>query len=112
MLQNYLAQYGYLPPINPENGAFLSEEKLTAAIEEFQAFAGLNITGMSYIYICSNLILNVKHVGESSNCAKFITGSVDERILIGDSRRKLQRMRLFNVTNVSMWLKKKKKSKE
>jgi len=35
-----------LPPINPENGAFLSEEKLTAAIEEFQAFAGLNITGM------------------------------------------------------------------
>ncbi|XP_029673654.1 matrix metalloproteinase-14 isoform X4 [Formica exsecta] len=42
---NYLAQYGYLPPTNPENGAFLSEEKLTAAIEEFQAFAGLNITG-------------------------------------------------------------------
>ncbi|KAG5312241.1 MMP14 protein, partial [Acromyrmex insinuator] len=42
---NYLAQYGYLPPINPENGAFLSEAKLTAAIEEFQAFAGLNITG-------------------------------------------------------------------
>ncbi|KMQ86316.1 matrix metalloproteinase-14, partial [Lasius niger] len=42
---NYLAQYGYLPPINPENGAFLSEEKLTAAIEEFQAFAGINITG-------------------------------------------------------------------
>ncbi|XP_018051915.1 PREDICTED: matrix metalloproteinase-14 [Atta colombica] len=42
---NYLAQYGYLPPINPENGAFLSEDKLTAAIEEFQAFAGLNITG-------------------------------------------------------------------
>lgn len=46
MLQNYLAQYGYLPPTNPENGAFLSSEKLTAAIEEFQAFAGLNITGM------------------------------------------------------------------
>jgi len=45
MLQNYLAQYGYLPPTNPENGAFLSSEKLTAAIEEFQAFAGLNITG-------------------------------------------------------------------
>ncbi|XP_014475595.1 PREDICTED: matrix metalloproteinase-14 isoform X4 [Dinoponera quadriceps] len=42
---NYLSQYGYLPPINPENGAFLSSEKLTAAIEEFQAFAGLNITG-------------------------------------------------------------------
>jgi len=40
-----------LPPINPENGAFLSEEKLTAAIEEFQAFAGLNITGMlNFIY--------------------------------------------------------------
>lgn len=46
LLQNYLAQYGYLPPINPEIGAFLSEEKLKAAIEEFQAFAGLNITGM------------------------------------------------------------------
>uniref|UniRef100_A0A348G5Z0 Matrix metalloproteinase14 n=1 Tax=Odontomachus monticola TaxID=613454 RepID=A0A348G5Z0_ODOMO len=42
---NYLSQYGYLPPSNPENGAFLSSEKLTAAIEEFQAFAGLNITG-------------------------------------------------------------------
>lgn len=52
--------------------------------------------------ICLNLILNVIHVGESSNCAKFITGSVDERILIDDSRRKLQRMRLFNVANVSM----------
>lgn len=50
MLQNYLAQYGYLPPTNPESGAFLSEEKLTAAIEEFQAFAGLNITGMLYVY--------------------------------------------------------------
>jgi len=45
MLQNYLAQFGYLPPTNPENGAFMSSEKLTAAIEEFQAFAGLNITG-------------------------------------------------------------------
>ncbi|XP_020290861.1 matrix metalloproteinase-14 isoform X2 [Pseudomyrmex gracilis] len=42
---NYLAQYGYLPRTNPETGAFLSAEKLTAAIEEFQAFAGLNITG-------------------------------------------------------------------
>ncbi|EFN76651.1 Matrix metalloproteinase-14 [Harpegnathos saltator] len=45
MLQNYLSQYGYLQPSNPENGAFLSSDKLTAAIEEFQAFAGLNITG-------------------------------------------------------------------
>ncbi|XP_072765543.1 matrix metalloproteinase-14-like isoform X2 [Anoplolepis gracilipes] len=42
---NYLAKYGYLPPINPENGAFLSEEKVKLAIEEFQAFAGINITG-------------------------------------------------------------------
>ncbi|XP_011349111.1 matrix metalloproteinase-14 isoform X2 [Ooceraea biroi] len=42
---NYLAQYGYLPPTNPENSAFLSSERLTAAIEEFQAFAGINITG-------------------------------------------------------------------
>lgn len=73
-MQNYLAQYGYLPPINPENGAFLSEEKLTAAIEEFQAFGGLNITGMLYVYYLS--FLNFKHyVGESSDCAKFITGS-------------------------------------
>lgn len=40
-----MSHYGYLPPTNPETGAFLSAEKLTAAIEEFQAFAGLNITG-------------------------------------------------------------------
>lgn len=62
MLQNYLSQYGYLPPINPENGAFLSEEKLTTAIEEFQAFAGLNITGMlNFIYLSKFILKHIAH---------------------------------------------------
>lgn len=52
ILQNYLAQYGYLSPRNPENSAFQNADKLIAAIEEFQAFAGLNITGM---YVNFNL---------------------------------------------------------
>lgn len=47
-----------MPPTNPENGAFLSEEKLTAAIEEFQAFAGLNITGMlNFIYLSKSILI-------------------------------------------------------
>lgn len=44
-MQNYLAHYGYLPPMNPESGSFLSAEAMTAAIEDFQAFAGINVTG-------------------------------------------------------------------
>lgn len=86
MLQNYLSQYGYLPPANPENGAFLSEEKLVAAIEEFQAFAGLNITGIkknlhiynlhitgassgiTYVPICLNFIFNVARIAYTCIC--------------------------------------------
>nr|XP_014285519.1 matrix metalloproteinase-14-like [Halyomorpha halys] len=43
----YLSQFGYLPPSvrNPSSGMLLSEEAMTDAIKEFQAFAGLNVTG-------------------------------------------------------------------
>ncbi|CAL7943448.1 unnamed protein product [Xylocopa violacea] len=42
---NYLSQFGYLQPINPTSGGIISQETLSKAIAEFQAFAGLNITG-------------------------------------------------------------------
>ncbi|XP_016905170.1 matrix metalloproteinase-14 isoform X3 [Apis cerana] len=42
---NYLSQFGYLQPMNPTSGGIISEETLSKAISEFQAFAGLNITG-------------------------------------------------------------------
>lgn len=45
MLQNYLSQYGYLQPINPTSGGIISKETVSRAVAEFQAFAGLNITG-------------------------------------------------------------------
>lgn len=51
MLQNYLSQFGYLQPMNPTSGGIISEETLSKAISEFQAFAGLNITGKSGILI-------------------------------------------------------------
>ncbi|XP_003491150.1 matrix metalloproteinase-14 isoform X1 [Bombus vosnesenskii] len=42
---NYLSQFGYLQPINPTSGGIISQDTLSKAISEFQAFAGLNITG-------------------------------------------------------------------
>lgn len=51
LLQNYLSQFGYLQPMNPTSGGIISEETLSKAISEFQAFAGLNITGKSDIFI-------------------------------------------------------------
>ncbi|XP_066601037.1 stromelysin-2 isoform X2 [Prorops nasuta] len=42
----YLSQFGYLPPANPASSGILSEETMVKAITEFQAFAGLNVTGI------------------------------------------------------------------
>ncbi|XP_033320869.2 matrix metalloproteinase-14 isoform X1 [Megalopta genalis] len=42
---NYLSQFGYLQPINPTSGGIISKDSLSRAVAEFQAFAGLNITG-------------------------------------------------------------------
>lgn len=54
----YLSEYGYLSPRvrNPQSGHLMSEETMTKAIMEFQAFASLNLTGMCnlnfmYIYL-------------------------------------------------------------
>ncbi|XKL61023.1 hypothetical protein PGB90_008080 [Kerria lacca] len=43
----YLSEYGYLSPRvrNPQSGHLMSEETMTKAIMEFQAFASLNLTG-------------------------------------------------------------------
>ncbi|KAG8034818.1 hypothetical protein G9C98_007894 [Cotesia typhae] len=41
----YLSQFGYLPPVNPTSGGIISEDTVYKAIMDFQAFAGLNITG-------------------------------------------------------------------
>ena len=43
----YLSQYGYMSPSvrNPESSHLMTEEAYTNAIKEFQAFAGLNVTG-------------------------------------------------------------------
>ena len=44
----YLARFGYLDPVvqNPTSGALISEQAVARAISEFQAFAGLNQTGI------------------------------------------------------------------
>ncbi|XP_055380264.1 matrix metalloproteinase-2 isoform X2 [Condylostylus longicornis] len=43
----YLSQFGYLPPAarNPSSGGLLDETTWVKAIQEFQSFAGLNVTG-------------------------------------------------------------------
>ncbi|XP_065207839.1 matrix metalloproteinase-14 isoform X1 [Planococcus citri] len=43
----YLSHYGYLSPRvkNPHSGQLMSEETMSRAVTEFQAFAGLNLTG-------------------------------------------------------------------
>ncbi|XP_073984475.1 matrix metalloproteinase 1 isoform X2 [Rhodnius prolixus] len=43
----YLAQFGYLPAqmTNPNSGHLMTQEAMADAIREFQAFAGLNVTG-------------------------------------------------------------------
>lgn len=47
----YLSEYGYLSPQvrNPQSGHLMSEETMTKAIMDFQAFAGLNLTGTKII---------------------------------------------------------------
>lgn len=44
-LEDYLAQFGYLPQSNLETGAMRSEKQLRDAISNLQFFAGLNVTG-------------------------------------------------------------------
>lgn len=51
LLQMYLSQYGYLnASLRKFNSDLINENDYTKAIVEFQAFAGLNITGKA---ICS-----------------------------------------------------------
>jgi len=47
LLQIYLSQYGYLSPSvrDPSKSQFMSEDSVSKAIMEFQAFAGINTTG-------------------------------------------------------------------
>jgi matrix metalloproteinase-14 (membrane-inserted) len=47
LLQIYLSQFGYLNPQvrNPSSGTIIAADAMRKAIVEFQAFAGLNITG-------------------------------------------------------------------
>lgn len=59
LLQNYLSQFGYLQPINPTSGGIISQDTLSKAISEFQAFAGLNITGESCIPIVYKVFIYV-----------------------------------------------------
>ncbi len=44
----YLARFGYLDPSlqNPSSGALISGDALKSATAEFQAFAGLDQTGI------------------------------------------------------------------
>nr|CAD7403545.1 unnamed protein product [Timema cristinae] len=44
-LHIYLSQFGYLPPTVRNRGTIMSEDTMKKAVAEFQAFAGLNITG-------------------------------------------------------------------
>lgn len=46
--QMYLSEYGYLSPRvrNPQSGHLMSEEAMSKALMEFQAFANLNLTGI------------------------------------------------------------------
>ncbi|XP_067014359.2 matrix metalloproteinase-14 isoform X2 [Anabrus simplex] len=41
----YLSKYGYMNQPNTRGGAIISQEAVSRAITEFQAFAGLNVTG-------------------------------------------------------------------
>nr|CAD7600101.1 unnamed protein product [Timema genevievae] len=44
----YLSQFGYLPPTVRNRGTIMSEDTMKKAVAEFQAFAGLNITGLVF----------------------------------------------------------------
>lgn len=45
--------------MNPTSGGIISGETLSKAISEFQAFAGLNITGKSGYFNFCNIFSNV-----------------------------------------------------
>lgn len=46
-LQIYLSQFGYLPATarNPANGGLLDANTWLKAVQDFQSFAGINVTG-------------------------------------------------------------------
>lgn len=43
--QLYLSQYGYLGSVRGNSSQLLDESSYKKAIEDFQAFAGLDVTG-------------------------------------------------------------------
>lgn len=45
LLQLYLSQYGYLGPIKPNSSQLMDESSFRKAVEDFQSFAGLEVTG-------------------------------------------------------------------
>lgn len=49
LFQMYLSQFGYLNPAlrNSQTEHIISEDSFSKAIQEFQSFAGINITGKS-----------------------------------------------------------------
>lgn len=56
LFQIYLSQFGYLPASakNPSSGGLLDEDTWNKAIQEFQAFAGLNVTGKWFTRVLMN----------------------------------------------------------
>ncbi|XP_028129859.1 matrix metalloproteinase-14 isoform X2 [Diabrotica virgifera virgifera] len=68
----YLSQFGYLSPTRGNSSQLLDERTYTKAIEEFQAFAGLNVTG--------ELDATTKHTMTLPRCGvKDKVGTADNR---------------------------------
>ena len=45
-LEEYLANFGYLPQTNLETGAMRTEQQFRDAVKNLQFFAGINVTGL------------------------------------------------------------------
>lgn len=47
LLQSYLMKYGYISPDDERSGSLRSPDSIKQAVQQFQRFAGLPVTGKS-----------------------------------------------------------------
>lgn len=62
-MQLYLSQYGYLSPSRGNSSQLLDERSYKKAIEDFQAFAGLDVTGKDlFLYLVSVHVILINYI--------------------------------------------------
>lgn len=71
LFQLYLSQYGYLGPTKGNSSQLLDESSYRKAIEDFQAFAGLDVTG-KFSFIPKSFLWILDSIGVENNTNRML----------------------------------------